>query len=146
MVDYSLGKDDGFHALDMIKQHKKNRDAAKIMISGNTQASIAVSALKRGCSDYVSKKELTAELFQQSVYDALTKVRPDIVQNNLTVQEVLRQALLDGDLQDVMRESVRSAMRANGTEQNMAISNGGDPLALQSLLLSMMDEDDFIFK
>lgn len=146
MIDYSLGKDDGLYALDMIKQHKNNCDAAKIMITGNTVASVAVSALKRGCSDYVSKKELTAEVFQQSVYDALRTARPDIADKNLTVQEVLSQTLLNGDLQDVMREAIRTAIRANDINRNLAIPVGEDPYALQTLLLSMTEEDDFIFK
>lgn len=145
MIDYGLGKEDGLSALDMIQRHKLNQNAAKIMISGNPQTSIAVSALKRGCSDYVNKKELTKEVFQRSVYDALKKARPDAVSQHLTVQEVLRQALLDGDLQEVMQQCVRAAIAANGQKQPFAMNMIDDQQALQSLLIGMMDEDEFVF-
>jgi PleD family two-component response regulator len=146
MIDYGLGKEDGLSALDMIQRHKLNQDAAKIMITGNTQASVAVSALKRGCSDYVSKKELTPELFQKSVFDALKKARPAAVSADQSVQEVLRHALLDGDLQAVLRESVRTAMRENGVNRDVSMVSYDRPDALQSLLIGLMDEDDFIFR
>jgi PleD family two-component response regulator len=130
----------------MIKHHKNNQDAAKIMISGNTQASVAVSALKRGCSDYVSKKELTPELFQKSVYDALKKARPEAVTSNQSVQEVLRHALMDGELQEVMRQSVRAAMDAVEKSANIKMTSFDNTDDLQSLLIGLMAEDDFIFK
>lgn len=146
MIDYGLGKEDGFEALDMIEKHTLNKDAAKIMISGNTEASIAVSALKRGCVDYVSKRELTPDVFQKSVYDALKLARPSAVSPDLSVQEVLHQALMDGDLQKVLREAVRAAMQENAYRPNLTLTQCDDPGSLQSLLLDMTREDDFIFR
>jgi hypothetical protein len=76
----------------------------------------------------------------------LKKARPAAVSANLSVQEVLRQALLDGDLQVVLRESVRAAMRDNGVTRDVSMVSFDSPDALQSLLLGLMDEDDFIFR
>jgi len=146
MIDYGLGKENGLSALDLIQRHKLNQDAAKIMITGNTEASVAVSALKRGCIDYVSKRTLTPELFQKSVYDALKLARPDAVTNSLSVQDVLQQALRDGELQEVMRQSVRAAMSEKNMAQTVTVGTFDTPDSLQLLLLDLMDEDNFIFR
>lgn len=146
MIDYSLGEDDGFSALDMIQKHKLNSDAAKIMISGSTQTDVAVSALKRGCSDFVSKKELTAQKFQASVYEALQKARPDLIENPPNVQMALQDALQDANLQVLVQQAVASVLSNMGPDQKTCFT-AYDQTDIFRMVADMIEEDDdFIFR
>lgn len=70
-IDYRLPEGDGLDALDMIKLHPANKGVATIMVAGDAQAAIAVSALKSGCDDYVAKDALDPEALHHAVYNAL---------------------------------------------------------------------------
>ncbi|MBD3676771.1 MAG: response regulator [Rhodobacteraceae bacterium] len=74
-IDYRLTDGDGLKALEIISTHPSNRLAATIMIAGVAQASIAVSALKAGCSDYILKDALDPNWLRRAVINALEKSR-----------------------------------------------------------------------
>ena len=73
IVDYHLGEENGLIALEHIQSHPENGDAATIMIAGEGQAEIAVTALKRGCSDYIVKENLNPESLRRAIINALQK-------------------------------------------------------------------------
>jgi len=145
MVDYKLGQIDGLTAIDMIHRHKSNKDAAKIMISDSAEIDIAVSALKRGYSDFMSKKELTQKKFQQSIYEALRTARPDFAANPKDVGATLRDAFVDQDLKSLVQQAVTAAMAVQDQSKPMYLTTY-DQSDLSTLVLDMLQDDEFIFR
>jgi PleD family two-component response regulator len=146
MVDYRLGQDNGLHALDMIQKHKLNKEAAKIMISGSAETEVAVSALKRGYNDFVSKKELTPEKFQRSVYEALKSANYDVKDTPKDIKIALQKALLDGEVQGIVQQAVAAALAESEPSQPLYLTTY-DQVDLSQMILDLVhDEDDFIFR
>ena len=75
LLDYSLPDGNGLQGLDAIRLDPKNRNAAVIMVTGNEQAEIAIEAMKRGCSDYITKGDLSSSSFRRASIKALQKSR-----------------------------------------------------------------------
>lgn len=73
LVDFNLPDGTGLQAVDAIHLDPRNRQAATIMIAGEGQNDIAIEALKRGCSDYITKDDLTPDSFRRAVINALQK-------------------------------------------------------------------------
>ena len=71
-IDYLLAGEDGLDAIDLLNQHPEQK-AASIMIAGEGQIGIAVEAMRRGCSDYLTKPEMTVQTLQKSVATALER-------------------------------------------------------------------------
>ncbi len=71
-VDYMLIGEDGLQAIDVLNEHPDQK-AASIMIAGEGQIGIAVEAMRRGCSDYLTKGELTVTALQKSVATAIER-------------------------------------------------------------------------
>lgn len=73
LLDYNLPDGNGLLGLDAIRLDPKNQHAAVIMVTGDGQTEIAVEALKRGCSDYITKDELSPESFRRASINAIQK-------------------------------------------------------------------------
>ncbi|WP_432816712.1 response regulator [Sulfitobacter sp. JB4-11] len=71
LIDYRLPQGDGMVALDRVLDAPRNRDAAKIMITGNSAALIRVQALRRGCHEFIIKAELDANMLRRAMINAL---------------------------------------------------------------------------
>ncbi|MFK7941280.1 MAG: response regulator [Roseovarius sp.] len=71
LVDYNLSDSTGIDALEVVQNHPVNAQAATIMITGYDQSEIAVKALKMGCTDYITKEQLSAERLRKSVLSAI---------------------------------------------------------------------------
>lgn len=65
-IDYLLVGEDGLAAVDLLLAHP-TQTAASIMIAGEGRLDIAVEAMRRGCSDYVTKQDLSVEALQKSI-------------------------------------------------------------------------------
>lgn len=65
-IDYLLVGEDGLEAVDLLMAHPTQK-AASIMIAGEGRLDIAVEAMRRGCSDYVTKQDLSVEALQKSI-------------------------------------------------------------------------------
>lgn len=89
-IDYRLDDGDGIGALNMIKKDANNRDAATIMIAGVAQTTIAVTALKSGCDDYILKDALDQNWLRRAVASALDKSR---LKREFNESELLRTTL-----------------------------------------------------
>ncbi len=96
-IDYRLPEGNGLDALDMIKRHPAQQGVATIMVAGDAQAAVAVSALKSGCDDYVAKYALSREALHHSVYNALHSAA------------IRQSALLDIDLRQTGFEARKGA-------------------------------------
>lgn len=73
LLDYNLSDGTGLQALEAIRLDPKNRQAATIMIAGDGQSEIAIEALKRGCSDYITKDDLNPASLRRAAVNALQK-------------------------------------------------------------------------
>lgn len=90
LVDYNLPDGNGLMALDAIRLDPKNRQAATIMVAGDGQTDVAIEALKRGCSDYITKDDLSPASFKRATINALQKSSLSI---GMETQDVKRQQI-----------------------------------------------------
>ena len=67
-LDLNLGEGNGLDALDLIAG---DGSPATIVISDQTDPSIAAEAFRRGCADYVEKSELSPKFLARTVSGAL---------------------------------------------------------------------------
>jgi len=58
MIDYRLPVGDGMVALEHVMQSEHNKDAGKIMITGDGARQTAVQAMRAGCHDFLTKEEM----------------------------------------------------------------------------------------
>jgi len=71
-IDYLLVDEDGLDALDAVVTDPE-QTATTIMIAGEGRVDIAVEAMRRGCSDYLTKSGLSVDSLQKSVATALER-------------------------------------------------------------------------
>lgn len=71
IVDFNLGNGTGLDAASMIKDHPKNIDMAILMVSGETETDIVVSAIRAGCNDYLVKSDLAVPRLKEAILTAL---------------------------------------------------------------------------
>ena len=72
-IDYYLSGDTGLDALEILKRHPDQKGAAAIMLAGEGQLSVAVEAMRQGCSDYLTKAMMNVETLQKSIATALER-------------------------------------------------------------------------
>ncbi|MCW1404309.1 response regulator [Novosphingobium sp. MW5] len=75
LIDYKMPGSDGLSALDVIRNHKSQSGAVSIMISGQADQRIAVSAMKNGCQDFIMKSDISPDYLQGTVLSALSGSR-----------------------------------------------------------------------
>lgn len=94
-VDFQLPDGSGLQALDAIRFHEKNINAATIMVTGNDQVEIAIDAMKNGCSDFLKKNNLSDESVRRAAINALQKAN---LSRTVEAQELMHsqiEAVLD---------------------------------------------------
>lgn len=74
-VDLNLGADNGLTLLPIVRRHPVNKDAALIMIAGDSHADAALAALREGFADYIEKDALSAASLERATINALQKLR-----------------------------------------------------------------------
>ena len=72
-IDYFLAGDTGLDALEILSQNQNQTGAAAIMLAGEGQIAIAVEAMRRGCSDYMTKAMMNVDTLQKSIATALER-------------------------------------------------------------------------
>lgn len=148
LIDYRLPVGDGMEALDHVLQAPKNRDAAKIMITGNGAMETAVQALRRGCHDFLSKADLDADMLHTAMMNALTLAgqRQEIQQHvqREALHEGLVSALQDKRVRDNLATLIRQQVGQTGPAAATQIA--GLPSYEFDLLIAGLNEtDEFIF-
>ena len=71
LIDYRLVQGDGLIALEMLRRHPGQRNAASIMIAGEGQIQIAIDAMKSGCSDFLLKDRLGPDTLSRAITNAI---------------------------------------------------------------------------
>ncbi len=88
LVDYSLPDMDGIEFLEKLRNTTNKADIAVVMVTACGNEAIAVEAMKKGATDYLSKEKLTAENLLSTVTHALEKV--DLLWKLNATQEQLK--------------------------------------------------------
>ncbi|MEX0280819.1 MAG: response regulator [Arenibacterium sp.] len=70
-IDYVLPKGNGIEALELVRNHYRNRHSATIMLTGDDRSEVAVDSLRNGCTDYVFKGSLTSEILRNRITQAI---------------------------------------------------------------------------
>ncbi len=86
-LDYHLPEGNGLQALESIQFDPRNRNAATIMVTGDGQSEIAINAMKSGCSDFLTKDDLSNETVRRATINALQKAG---LNRSLESQHVMR--------------------------------------------------------
>lgn len=95
LVDYGLPDGTGLDALSMVRLSPGNCNAALIMVSGRGQENVAQDALKAGCSDYITKDELSPTSFRRAVTNAMQKPELTAAMQTQTFRSSESQAVLE---------------------------------------------------
>jgi len=148
LIDYRLPVGNGMQALDHILNTPKNRDAGKIMITGDCTVDTAVQALRGGCHDFLNKSEMTADVLNTAMTNALTLSREKVMTEASYQQEMLRQGLVAALMDERVTGNVVSLVK-----EQLSLTQPDRPLLFNQMdtreidaLLSKFEEDDvFIF-
>ena len=72
-LDFNMPDGNGLLALDAIQFDDRNRFAAIIMVTGEDDTDIAITAMKNGCSDFIKKESVSQESVRRATINALQK-------------------------------------------------------------------------
>lgn len=149
LIDYRLPVGDGMVALDRLQQDPRNRDAGKIMITGDAAVGTAVQAMRSGCHDFLTKEDMDANALNTAMRNAITVARQR--QNMMQVEyqrEIIKQgllaALMDSDIQGNVVSLVREQLNKTPPDHPQ-LSNFADLTEVETFIATFSDEDEFIF-
>lgn len=151
MIDYRLPQGDGLDVLSYIQNSLLNRDAATIMITGNGDMETAVTAMRNGCHDFLTKDAMTADQLRFAMVGAMETAakQRDLAAQARHQREVIRlglkDALMDGEVQGTVVALFKDefAKAGGGLPQAYAVQDHSD---LDALLATLDDDDEFIFR
>lgn len=148
LIDYRLPVGDGMQALNRILQAPKNKDAGKIMITGDAAVDTAVRAMRGGCHDFLSKSNMNADLLNQAMRNAMTLARERMMTQADYHCDMIRQGLVAALTDDTVTENVVSLVKKqllatlpdrSGLLHEMNVAD------VDALLSSFTDDDEFVF-
>jgi len=145
LIDYRLPVGDGMQALHHLMQNDLNKDAGKIMITGDGAQQTAVKAMRSGYHDFLTKEEMDVEALREAMINAVTVARQQqelmlqASEQRKFIREGLAAALQDSDVQGTL---VSLIGRNAGADH---LRNRFDAADADDLLAGLDDEDDFIF-
>ncbi|HCC53769.1 MAG TPA: diguanylate cyclase [Desulfobulbaceae bacterium] len=88
LFDYRLGRDNGLSLLQTVRE--RGVTTPVIILTGQGDEDIAVSAMKLGAADYIPKRRLTAELLQHAVRYVIELSRTKLLREK--AEEALRES------------------------------------------------------
>lgn len=151
MIDYRLPQGDGLDVLAHIQQSDLNSSAGTIMITGQGDTQTAVTALRKGCHDFLTKDAMTADYLRQAMIGAIeaAKKRRDLGVQIWHQNEIIRKgfaaALKDPDIQETLVALFRDQFKGMRAPTQAATFGAEDHSELDALLASVDDNDEFIF-
>ncbi|WP_299563686.1 response regulator [uncultured Sulfitobacter sp.] len=151
MIDYRLPQGDGLGVLDYIQHSPLNRDTATIMVTGEADMETAVTAMRNGCHDFLTKDGMTADQLRTAMTTAIGTARHnrELAVQHAHQREVIREgltaALMDEKVQGTVVSMFRSQVDAAlGAQARVGATD--DHRDLDVFLATIQDdEDDFIF-
>ncbi len=73
MVDFHLPDGDGLEVVRRIRAHPAHMGCALLMLTGQAQLTVAVEAMRLGCSDFIEKSRLSPNALRHAMLNALEK-------------------------------------------------------------------------
>lgn len=150
LIDYRLPQGDGLEVLAHIQDSALNSDVATIMITGNGDMETAVTAMRNGCHDFLTKEAMTADQLRFAMVGAMQTAaeQRDQAAQSAHQREVIRQgltaALMDRDVQGTVVSLFKEEMRQI-IGGHAVFDAGQDHSDLEALLATLGDDDEFIF-
>jgi len=148
LIDYRLPVGDGMQALDHVLQAPMNRDAGKIMITGDSAVDTAVRAMRGGCHDFLSKSDMNAELLNQAMFNAMTVARQRSMTQMDQQHEIIRQGLIAALTDDAVTGNVVSLVKQQILKtlpDRPMLMNQMDPAEVDMLITGLTEDDEFVF-
>ena len=149
LIDYRLPVGDGMVALDHLKNNSRNRDAGKIMITGNEAVDTAVQAMQAGCHDFLSKDRMDADVLRRAMLNAmstaLSRGRSEMPSLLNEQREFIRQGMISAFADHQVQNSVAAILSGRLAQSGGQAADPFDPVTLDALLRGDSDPDDFIF-
>ena len=152
LIDYEMPEADGLQALDLIRSHATHGNAATIMISGHAGTGVAVSALKRGCQDFIPKQDMSRDVLRAAILQALAAKQQalrDVTPRDAgamadEVAALIRAAFETSALQEVLRNPLETGLlrMAEAAGLHWGKTLPGDML---QFIEDFQQEDEFIF-
>lgn len=146
MIDYNLASGDGLQALGLVKNHTANKSAATIMVTGQEQTSIAVSAFRHGCHDYVQKADLSPELVRTTVLNVLQKSgfsHMPLSAETADIRHLIQSAMQDGVMRDMMKTALDDGLQQLIQSADVSVA---PPVHSDMFLDEFLQEDEFVFR
>ncbi len=144
LIDYRLPVGDGMLALDHVMKSAQNRNAGKIMITGDGARQTAVKAMRAGCHDFIMKDEMSADALREAMVNALvtSQCRQNLRRQIAEQDEASRGSLITEIQDDEAQENVVSLLRARALSRPAELF---DPNDVEGLLAALDNGDDIVF-
>jgi DNA-binding NarL/FixJ family response regulator len=150
LIDYAMPEADGLAALAAIRAHGGHAGAASIMISGNSDARVAVAALKQGCHDFIPKEDMSPALLKRAMLAALAGrgfvggFSPPPFVDAEQMRALMRMALSDQTIRDMLRAPLEEGLQA--AARNIGLGWGlQSTQEVQQFLYDFIKPDEFEF-
>jgi PleD family two-component response regulator len=146
MIDYHLAEENGLEALKVIQDHKSNSTAATIMVTGQSQTEVAVSAFRQGCHDFLQKDDLSPTVIHDVFVKAMqqSNLRRNILNPHPgDMRDLVLAALKDGGMRDMIESALSEGLRNSIASSGVTVSN---PQYSDTFLEGFLREDEFVFK
>lgn len=150
LIDYRLPQGDGLEVLAHIQSSTLNSDVATIMITGNGDMETAVTAMRNGCHDFLTKEAMTADQLGTAMVGAMQSAAAhrDLVAQSAHQREIIRQGLTDALMDEAVQGTVVSLFKSQFDQLRHANSNvfsASDHSDLEALLATLAEDDEFVF-
>lgn len=150
LIDYRLPVGDGMVALDHLLRNSRNRDAGKIMITGNEAVETAVQAMRAGCHDFLSKDRMNPEVLRQAMLNAMSTAMGRMASPQIPMdqdqRELIRQGIISAFADSQMQENLAAILSGSmRTDSSHSVAQPFDPATLHALIKGTDDPDDFVF-
>jgi PAS domain S-box-containing protein len=98
LLNYLLPDANGLEFLQQLSAQNNSYNPAVVMIAGQGSESLAVRAIKAGAEDYLAKRDLTPELLQLTVRNAILQGRELFANGNTYLRPQVQQSQAQAEL------------------------------------------------
>lgn len=146
LIDYRLPIGDGMVALEHVMNSLRNKDAGKIMITGDGARQTAIKAMRAGCHDFLTKEEMNAKALREAIANALitSQRRKDLQQEVAAHEEAARHRRIIAIQDNNVDEKVVSLLRARKLNWPIDRFAELDATEVDNLLRELGDQGDNI--
>ncbi len=150
MIDYRLPQGDGLSVLNHIQNTPLNKDVATIMITGDGDMETAVTAMRNGCHDFLTKDAMTPEHLRFAMTNAMTTAAEhrDLVAQSEHQRKIITKGLTAALMDEEVQGKVVALFKDEfdtALSRHAQIFSPHDHSALDAMLATVDEDDEFIF-